>query len=248
VYLENSFLRDLHVTRLLVVGDDPGGAAAVLGNSHADFGGVLPDTLGVMAKAHVVGARDGLTIVLAALGEEGLDGSRVRTISSAHIEVLTVVTLRMLEQAYRSEIVGPLLGTRGKRVIPRQRIVANGLTGLVVEVNGLLLIGGEIVAGTKVGTRTMAGGLFGRLDELDGGRLGVDGRGSVLLWNVRLLLKVGLLRLRNAGGLGRTTSTDNVVSDVLEVCNDLIMLVAVLPIVVVGSGYGAGGHQGNDGA
>ena len=110
----DSFLRDLHVTRLLVAGGDPGDAVAVLGDSHADFVGVLPDALGVMTKMQVVGGRDGLTVVLAVLGEEGLGGNRVRAISSTHIEVLTVVAFRMLEKAYGSKVIGPLLGTRGE--------------------------------------------------------------------------------------------------------------------------------------
>lgn len=90
-------MRDLHITRLMVTGNDPPCTAAVLGNSHTDLGSGLPDALSVVAEMHVVGDGDGFTVVQAVFGKKGLHRSRVRTIGSAYVEVLTVFTLEMLE-------------------------------------------------------------------------------------------------------------------------------------------------------
>lgn len=107
-----------------------------------------------------------------------------------------------------------------------------------------MLIGIETVAGTKAGNRIPIGDLRRPLDGLDVCRLGADGSGNVLPRVVRLILKVGLLRLRNAGTLGSIASTtDNIVSDVLEFCNNLIMLVVIPQVAIVGNGHSAGGNQ-----
>lgn len=143
-------------------------------------------------------------------------------------------------------MVGPLLGTGGQRVVPSKRTVANSFTSLVMEIDGLLPIGRETIAGIETGTRMLAGGLVGLLDRWNGGRLGVEGPGSVLLRNIRLLVKFRLLRATNTGGLGRVTSIENVASVRLQLSDDLIVYITNLPVIVVRSSYDAGSYESSD--
>jgi hypothetical protein len=251
---------NLHVTGLLVAGDNPRGTGAVLGDSHTDLGGGLPDALGVVTEGHVVGAGDSLTVVLALLAQESLNSSGVGVGAAAHVKVLAILTLRVLEAAELSKVVGPLLGTGGKRVVPRERLVTNSLAGLVVEVESLLLISVEVGrsgAGAGVGaglsgSRGLSGGLL-LLGLLGLGGSDVGGLGSWVLLGLldddggRLLLldRGGGGLLGNVGGLGSVASSGHVVSDVLILGNDLVVLVGVLP-AAVGSGHGASGHHGNE--
>ncbi|KAI6771215.1 hypothetical protein HG531_008840 [Fusarium graminearum] len=160
---------NLHVTRLLVAGDDVRGTVTALGDSHADLGGGLPDALGVVTEAHVVGAGDGLAVVQALLAEEGLDGIGEGGGAGAHVEVLTVLALGVSQAAERGDVVGPLLGAGDERVVPLEGAVTDSLAGLVVEVDSLLLVGGQRAV-ARAGVRLLLLGLLGLgLLVLDGG-------------------------------------------------------------------------------
>jgi len=164
----------------------------------------------------------------------------------------------VLEAAKLSKVVGPLLGTGGKRVVPRERLVTDSLAGLVVEVESLLLISVEVGrSGARVGAGLSgSGGLLlsgGGLLLLGLGGSDVGGLGSRVLLGLLdddgggllLLDRGGGGLLGNVGGLGSVASSGHVVSDVLILGNDLVVLVGVAP-AAVGSGHGASGHHGND--
>ncbi|KAI6754541.1 hypothetical protein HG530_012293 [Fusarium avenaceum] len=228
--------------------------------SHGDLGGGLPDTLGVVTEAHVVGAGDGLAAVLALLAEEGLDGIGEGGAASAHVEVLTVVALGVSQAAERGDVVGPLLGAGDERVVPLEGLVADILAGLVVEIEGLLLVGGE--AGRSGAGAGCLGGLgllglgllshglgllgdLGRLDLNVGGLGGSDlllgllpplSAGSLLLDGSGLLLDRGGLLRGRVGRLG--TAGGNDLGDIGVLGDDLV--------VGAGSGHGAGGHKAHD--
>jgi hypothetical protein len=226
-----------HVTGLLVTGDDVRSAVSALGDSHADLGGGLPDALGVVTETHVVGAGDGLTVVLALLADEGLDGVGEGGGRGTHVEVLTILTLGVSQAALSGDLVGPLLGAGDKRVVPLERRVADFLTGLVVEIDGLLLVGGQRTgAATGAGLLGLELGLF-----LLGGFL-LDGSGSVGLLGLFLPSDVGGLDLDGGGALpvegrsGLLVAGGNDLGNVLVLGDDL----------VVRSGHGTSGHDGGD--
>lgn len=103
-----------------------------------------------MAEAHVVGGGNGLAVVEALLGDEGVDSVEVgRIVAGLHVQVLTKVgSARVLQRAERDKVIGPLLGTGGQIVVPDEVSVSDGLSGSVVGVKGVLLVGRQAGGGS----------------------------------------------------------------------------------------------------
>lgn len=165
-----------------VAGNDIGGTRGVGSSGHADLGGGLPDDLGVVTEAHVVGGADGLAVVLGLLGDEGVDGVEVGGVAAGlHVQVLALVgDLGVGEGTDGGQVGGPLLGVGGEGLVPDEVGGADLGAGLVVGVEGRLLVGGEAAGGGGSGgggSGSRAGGSRGGLLD-DGGGGGGDGGGN----------------------------------------------------------------------